>query len=293
MSLIPPHYLNAVVSIAIENKETSKKTSIATGFLVGRPTGESSDKGPLYQLFIVTNRHVYQNPRTKEYLQEVCFRFNTLDNKGHYFTANLLKDDKKPLWLMHDNEMVDLAVLPINAGAINEAKIKYHFFRGEDLFYAKDFASKNISTGDGIFVLGFPMRISGKMRNFVIVRQGIIARVDEEVLEDGFFYIDAAAFPGNSGGPVIHKPEIVAIQGTKSNSSAGLMGVISSGETYSDIAVSQQTGEARIIFTEQTGLVRVVPTELIFEIIDKVPLSAKAEESNVKDAGLEQTKESK
>lgn len=294
MSLIPPHYLNSVVSIEVENKNAKgvlQKTSIATGFLVGKPTGESNEKGALYKLFIVTNRHVYQNQKTKDFLKEVFFRFNTLDNQGHYFKVNLLKEDGNPLWLMHKDEKVDFAILPVNATAINDAKINYHFFNGEDLFYAKDFVTKNISTGDGLFVLGFPMRISGKARNFVIVRQGIIARVDEEVLEDAFFYIDASAYPGNSGGPVIHKPEIVAITGTQSNSSAGLIGVISSGETYSDAAISQQTGEPRIIFTEQTGLVRVVPIELVFEIIDGIPTPQKAEEAKVQDAGPEKIEE--
>ena len=294
MSLIPPHYLNSVVSIEVENTDNKgilQKSSIATGFLVGKPTGKSNANGALYNLFIVTNRHVYQNQKTKELRREVFFRFNTLDNESRYFKVSLLKNDNTPLWFMHKDERIDLAVLPINAGAINEAKINYHFFKGEDLFYAKDFSTKNISTGDGLFVLGFPMRISGKARNFVIVRQGIIARFDEEVLEDGFFYIDASAYPGNSGGPVIHKPEILAISGTQSNSSAGLIGVISSGETYSDTAISQQTGEPRITFTEQTGLVRVVPIELIFEIIDEIPSPQKNEEAKVQDAGLEEKTE--
>lgn len=292
MSLIPPHYLNSVVSIEIESKDTNCKiqmSSIATGFLVGKSTGKSNDKGPLYGLFIVTNRHVFQNQKTKEFQKNVFFRFNTLDNKSHYFKVDLLKADNTPLWFMHENEKVDLAVLPINATEINNSKINYYFFCDNDIFYAKDFTEKNISTGDGLYVLGFPMSISGKVRNFVIVRQGIIARVDEEVLENGFYYIDASAYPGNSGGPVIHKPEILAITGTSNNSSAGLIGVISSGETYSDIAISQQTGEPKIIFTEQTGLVRVVPPEFIFEIIDKIFKPKKTEEAKVKDLGIKKT----
>lgn len=289
MSLIPPHYLNSVVSIEIENKEINgsmQKISIATGFLIGKQTGESNDKGPLYRLFIVTNRHVFQNQKTKVFQKHVFFRFNTLDNKSHYFKVNLLKDDDIPLWFMHENENVDLAVLPISATAINNSKINYYFFCDNDIFFAKDFTTKNISTGDGLFVLGFPMSINGKVRNFVIVRQGIIARVDEEVLENGFYYIDASAYPGNSGGPVIYKPEMFAITGTSSNSSAGLIGVISSGETYSDIAVSQQTGEPKIIFTEQTGLIRVVPPELIFDIINKAFKPKKTEEAKVQDLGI-------
>jgi hypothetical protein len=291
MALIPPHYLNSVVSIGIEDTDENGKpiiTSIATGFLVGKATGQTNDAGPLYKLFIVTNKHVFYNKKANRYVKEVFFRFNTQDNKSQNFKVDLLKPDGTPLWLMHKNENVDLAVLPINANAINDAKTEYHFFSDNDLFFAKNFKEKNISTGDGLFVLGFPRSISGKAKNFVIVRQGIIARVDEEVLDEGFFYIDTSAYPGNSGGPVIIKPEIVSIQGTASNNSAGLIGVISTGETYSDVAVSKQTGEAKIVFTEQMGLVRIVPVELIYEIIDTVmELKKPTEEAKVEDASSE------
>lgn len=291
MALIPPHYLNSVISICVANKDEKgevKIVSIATGFLVGKPTGESNDKGPLYKIFAVTNRHVFHNQKTGQLFKEVFFRFNTIEGKGHYFKVSLLKDDGSPLWSMHADEKVDLAVLLLNAKAINDAKIEYHFFCDDDLFFAKDFPEKNISTGDGVFVLGFPMSISGKTKNFVIVRQGIIARFDEEVLEERFYYIDASAYPGNSGGPVIVKPEFISIQGTTSNGRAGLIGVISSGETYSDVAVSKQTGEARVIFTEQTGLVRIVPVELIYEIIDEIMKPKTApEEAKVENADKE------
>lgn len=288
MSLIPPVYLNSVISIGreIENKNGEIVfKSLATGFLVGKPVSEKDPNGnQQFRLFVVTNRHVFYNEKTKEFVKEVLLRFNTIDNKSHHFKVNLLNANNDPLWSKHHNIKVDLAVLPINAGAIKEANVDYYFFRENDLFFAKDFTSKGISTGNGLFVLGFPMSISGRQKNFVIVRQGIIARVDEEVLEDGFYYIDASAYPGNSGGPVIVKPEIVSIQGTHSNNSAGLVGVISSGETYSDVAISEQTGEARIIFTEQTGLVRVVPVEYIYEIIDEITKVTAPQEAKVEDA---------
>ncbi len=291
MALIPPAYLNSVLSIGVEKKNEKDEPvfrSIATGFLVGKPIGEKNDKGEQsFRLFVVTNRHVFYNDKNKQFIKEVLLRFNTTDNKSHHFKVNLLDANSKPVWSMHKNEKVDLAVLPINAGAIRDAKIDFYFFRENDLFFANDFSSKNVSTGDGLFVLGFPMSISGKAKNFIIVRQGIIARVDEEVLEEGFYYIDASAYPGNSGGPVIVKPEIVAIQNTHSNGSAGLIGVISSGETYSDIAISQQTGEAKVIFTEQTGLVRVVPVEFIYEIIDEIVKSTTPQEAKVEDASSE------
>jgi predicted ATP-dependent protease len=68
----------------------------------------------------------------------------------------------------------------------------------------------------------------------------------------------------------------------------GLIGVISSGETYSDVAISQQTGEAKVIFTEQTGLVRIVPVERIYEIIDVILKSTTpTQEAKVEDASSE------
>jgi hypothetical protein len=32
---------------------------------------------------------------------------------------------------------------------------------------------------DGVFVLGFPMGLAGTQRNYVVVRQGAIARIGE------------------------------------------------------------------------------------------------------------------
>src|SRR3989344_1978052 len=281
MALIPPPYLNSVASIEIDAKDINGKPikrSIATGFLLGTPTGKKDDSGKeLYNISFITNRHVYEDPKTKVKLPKVYWRFNTTDGSGHYFQIDLLKSDGTTLWFKHKRDGVDIAVIPVSPKVMKIAKLEYYFFHDKDMFFAKDFGKMNISIGDGLFVLGFPMGISGKIKNSVIVRSGVLARVDDELLAEDFYYIDASAYPGNSGGPVIHKPEVVAIGNTGSNSSAGLMGVISSGETYSDIAVSQQTQEPRIIFTEQTGLVRVVPIELVIEAIDDFITDKKAE----------------
>lgn len=283
MALIPPEYLKAVVSIEVDSKDNSgkpTKKSIATGFLLGTLRGEKNDKGEdLYNLSMVTNRHVYEDLKTGQKIKKVYYRLNTKKGEGHYFEINLIKTDNTTLWFKHKDDVVDIAVMPLNPTAMKEADIDFYFFRETDFIFAKDFVAKDISSGDGLFVLGFPMSISGNMRNFVIVRHGVLARADEELLSKRFYYIDASAYPGNSGGPIIHRPEMISIKGTKSNSSAGLMGVVSSGETYSDIAVSQQTQEPRIIFTEQTGLVRVVPIELVVEAINDFITDKKAEEA--------------
>jgi hypothetical protein len=105
-------------------------------------------------------------------------------------------------------------------------------------------------------------------RQHVILRNGAIARIRDLYENTSSDYIvDALVFPGNSGGPVILKPELISIEGTKSNPRAGLIGVIKSYIPYQDIAVSQQTGRPRIIFEDNSGLSLVEPTDYIFETI--------------------------
>lgn len=274
MSLIPPQYLNAVVSIEVEtlNQNGEKVIQpVATGFLLAKITPKTDESGHiLYRIFLVTNRHVFEDAKTKKCLEEAYLRFNIgSENKAKYYKVNLTDKSGKIIWFRHKNENVDIAILSINVKLLQADGADISFFReAKDIFLARDFNEIGISTGDGLFVLGFPMGIRGDTKNFVIVRQGIIARVDEEVLKNHYFFIDASAYPGNSGGPVIHRPEMLSITGTKSNSNAGLIGVISQGVTYSDIAVSQQSGEAKVIFTEQTGLIKIVPIDSVMEAID-------------------------
>ena len=129
--------------------------------------------------------------------------------------------------------------------------------------------SQGMSEGDFIYVLGFPMGIMEPLRQYVISRTGIIARLRDTL--DGTnkdFLIDAMIFPGNSGGPVINKPEVISIEGTSSVPSPYLIGIVSSYLTYTDTAVSKQTGQSRVVFEENSGLAVVIPADYILETID-------------------------
>src|SRR5207248_1509243 len=81
------------------------------------------------------------------------------------------------------------------------------------------------------------------------------------------FLLDSFVFPGNSGGPVALKPELLSIQGTKSVSQAYFIGVVTSYQTYQEAAVSPQTKRTRIIFEENSGLAEVLPPDYIEETI--------------------------
>jgi len=113
------------------------------------------------------------------------------------------------------------------------------------------------------------MGFAGAQRNYVIVRQGAIARIGE-MLDNASksFMIDAFVFPGNSGGPVILKPELASITGTKNQNAAHLIGLVLSYKPYNDTAFSAQTRQARVIFQENSGLAEVLPTNYIQEAIE-------------------------
>jgi hypothetical protein len=81
--------------------------------------------------------------------------------------------------------------------------------------------------------------------------------------------IDATVFPGNSGGPVVSKPEVVSIQGTKSHDSAYLIGIRASYVPYIDVATSQQTQRPRVTFEENSWLANVYSVDCINEAIAK------------------------
>lgn len=129
-------------------------------------------------------------------------------------------------------------------------------------------AELEVTAGDGVFVLGFPMGLSGVQRNYVIVRQGAIARITEMLDKvSPTFMLDALVFPGNSGGPVILRPEITSITGTKSQTNAYLIGVVIDYRPYIDTAISIVTNEPRISFWENSGLADVLPVDVVNEAI--------------------------
>jgi hypothetical protein len=87
------------------------------------------------------------------------------------------------------------------------------------------------------------------------------------------FLLDSFVFPGNSGGPVVLKPEFLSIQGTKAVSQAYFIGVVTSYQTYQEAAVSPQTKRTRVIFEENSGLAEVLPPDYIEETIKALEAS--------------------
>lgn len=271
MALLPQSFLNAVISIGLRDKE-GKFESFATGFLVGFFTGEiSKDKKKSYGIWLVTNRHVFEGKR------EVWLRFNITEVGSKVYLLELENKEGQKIWSAHPNPKVDVATIRINVEKLKEDNIQFSFFRDDKQMAFRDIIKQEgITQGDGIFVLGFPMGIAGEEKNYVIVRSGVISRLDDEIINNNFeFLIDCTIFPGNSGGPVILKPEVASITGTKAVSRAYLLGVVRNYILYEDVAVSTQTKKPRVVFVENSGLAGVVPLDFVKELIEKELTTAK------------------
>jgi S1-C subfamily serine protease len=264
MALIPPAYFDAVAALEkIQSGEEHDEVAyqaVATGTILGFRWGESDEAGEQqWILFLVTNRHVVHDE------PDLYVRINQGD-----------RSDRFPLALIAEQGIVedkdfDIAVALLNAQALKTAGAEIGWIPEEHLLDMNGLEAERVTGGDSVFVLGFPMGLAGRERTYVVVRGGVVARLDREIVSDTHgFLIDGMVFPGNSGGPVVLGPEAMAISGTEGHDRAMVIGIVSSYLPYQDVAVSPQTGRTRVVFEENSGLTSVVPLDPVIEIVRDV-----------------------
>lgn len=199
-------------------------------------------------------------------------RFNDNNGKAKLFKQDLKFPNGELRWLTHKNKGVDLALMNINPRALQDNFVEFSIFNEEMFAKHKNFQSIGIEVGDEVYVLGFPMGIAGEIQNYPYVKLGIISRFDRELIKKSKAYlIDSSIFPGNSGSPVVLKPEVASLQGTTAISQIYLMGVISSYLPYEEKLYTHQTNPPSIVSLERenSGLSFVIPMEFVKEIFSR------------------------
>jgi hypothetical protein len=154
-------------------------------------------------------------------------------------------------WVFHDRDEVDIAIIPF---PFEEQIDDYKVIPEKYFLSCKEFYELN-----GVFFLSYQPGIKIQTRITPIFRIGAISIMNE----DDTFYIDAPAFPGNSGSPVFLEPYIEEGGATKS----GFIGIIGEYIPYIDYAISPQTKHVRVTFEENTGLSKVWSVSYLNEII--------------------------
>jgi len=262
MALIPPFFLDCVVSIGVVNQ--GEHNWFGTGFIVGRPYNDESGE-KLYHTFIVTNKHVLLNQ------SNIVIRFNSVEGRPPLDYPIELLEGEESIWIGHATPEVDVAVFYVNPHVLKADSAAFQFFRmDEHVMSVADMKIAGVTEGDGILFLGFLWELSGHKKKLVIARLGAIARI-RDVLEDqeSHYLIDASVYPGNSGGPVIIRPEAMSIEGTESINRSALIGMVKSYIPFKDVAVSQQTGNPRVIFEENSGLAWVETLDSIAATVEE------------------------
>jgi len=265
MALIPPFFLDCVVAIGVPG-EAEQIAWTASGFLYGHPFCHPTSGQKMYSVCLVTNRHVFEKHG------HAFLRFNPSDERpAQTYDLDLVDTGGRPLWWGDDDPEVDIAAIPVDIDMLVANGIQVAYFQG-DVHAANtaQMSALGVSEGDFAYVLGFPMGLVGRERSVAIVRSGSLARVRDTLAgRDTTFLVDALIFPGNSGGPVISKPELLAIQGTQAHPSAHLIGIVTGYRTYSDVAVSPQSKRVRVVFEDNSGLAVAHPMDFVQRILVK------------------------
>lgn len=192
-----------------------------TGFLVIRKIDNNLGK-----VFLVTNKHViHPNPEIREKAEYLTLFLNVRDKDGTVVGKSFqvpLKEDDQKLWRGHPSPPVDVVAVDITSLINSQRNIEnqgadYSLFATPQILKKED-----ITEGEEVLILGYPLGLVHSHLNSPIVRQGIVAtKIGHRIrvllpsssgeprrVEIPGFLIDAQIIPGSSGSPVVLKPVI-------------------------------------------------------------------------------------
>jgi len=78
--------------------------------------------------------------------------------------------------------------------------------------------NSGVTEGALVYVLGFPVSLDSGLVDTIskapVCRLGCVSRIEHLYHNNSakFFIIDATTYPGNSGGPVINRPEFISMR---------------------------------------------------------------------------------
>ena len=262
MAIIPKFFMDAVVALGVTSPNGGKKW-IGTGFLVERKEKTDPNQSTVY---LITNKHVVKNNPV------IYVRFNSLGDRFIMdYPVPLLDEAGNMLYSEHLHPSTDIIALQISPQTlIKDKSIWAAFDLNKHALTLTQMKDTGVQEGSLVYGLGFPLGIVDVIKS-PVCRLGCISRIWDSfvrIKEFPTFLVDAQAFPGNSGGPIISRPEMVSINGTPSNQSANLIGILSSYISYRDALVSQQTHQPVMFREENSGLTVVHPVDRIKEVVE-------------------------
>lgn len=264
MSIIPDNFVNAVVAIGVEQQCNGyiEKFWIGTGFLVSMQEPNNIQTSTIY---LITNKHVLNGKNT------VYIRFNSIS--GSFvkdYDIQLIDGYGRKTYTEHPDADVDIIAIQLNPQClINDSSIWGAINIETESLDVYTMKMQGIDEGWLVYALGFPMNLVSDFKA-PICRMGCISRLTDAFVQPEkakYFLVDAQVFPGNSGGPIISKPENIFTTMGVNYMPAKLLGVLSAYIPYRDVLISQQTQETKMVQTENSGLTIVYPVDRIKEVV--------------------------
>lgn len=259
MATINPNLVRSAIRI-----RNGSGTNWGTGFGFARPDAydninpgvHNADDAEAWRLWFVTCAHVVDEieNNSTEIPARVYLEMNEEDEKGglttfgypvnQYWTrhqtwiercARLGPIDSRTYTL--DDAAVDVAVTTAPTHYAGFSKLDWWGFpprvhmNKAELILGEPF-ERPLSEGDDVFVVGFPVGFYADVKNWPVVRQGVLAQIQPYLNGKAeTFLIDGSVFGGNSGGPVITKPQAMSIKGTRQFTKNALIGMVSGYQT--------------------------------------------------------------
>lgn len=242
--------------MAVGVEEDNNTKWIGTGFLVGRKE-KSSDT---YTIFLITNYHIIENKR------EILVRFNQKGGNECRDYRVALRDSLKELFSKH--QTADVIAIQILPEFLKQNNSEFNWFAlDKHALSLKQMKLTDVLEGSIVYSLGFPINMIGTNRKTPVCRIGCISKISDlfENREIEEYLIDLQAIPGNSGAPVINRPEDLYIKGTSHNESANLIGIISGTIDYSEKCEDSNCSKEH---EKSSGFAIVHPVDIIMEVVE-------------------------
>lgn len=164
----------------------------------------------------------------------------------------------------------DIGAVMLSGTTITQQHLKFSSFDiDSNSFSSVELRDNGVDEGSLVYMLGYPMGLVNVNSELPICRMGCIARISEEqIAESHDALLDIQNFPGNSGSPIVSKPEFIGIQGTNILDSCVLIGLIHAYLPYRESLINSQTKEIVEVRSENSGLALMHPVEYIRDVID-------------------------
>ncbi len=250
-------YLDTVVTVVCPDGE-SQQSRLGTGFFC-RATHWHNAARQL--LFLVTSGHVVGSDPERV---EVIFQ----PRAGDQLLADSLTGRIGPgpsTWFVdRDN---DLAALLLDPERLPEDQIRYRSFDVKtDLLSLRQLRQRQIAEGDEALVVGFAQPTYESGREYPAVRLATIAAVPNRARPEWPLLAEGTALPGDSGSPVIVKPEWDSRISQHAEAGGKLIGVLDGAGRPATVTRSDDDGTP-IEVEQRPGIVRVVPADALYDLI--------------------------